>query len=178
MRIKLGNDTEAKKYYVHRVMYQAYYGVDPDSLDVSHLLFCGKTQTAKNINPRFLAAESNDINQGRKLCFQFMDLKAKEFYGLYKSQLRHRRLPGDDLSLELEDNMVGWWDSNVRQKNHACLMIHGGSCEASFTEWEREYQAELLAIPSSSPSNIFPYAGEWKTPDFPGDELGELDLDD
>jgi hypothetical protein len=77
---------------MHSVAYKAFYGINPTDSDVSHTLYLGArtprsviakallllemlTPTDRNINPRRLTSESNEVNRSRMLCAMFMDLQ-------------------------------------------------------------------------------------------------------
>jgi hypothetical protein len=75
----------------------------------------------RNINPRHLVLEPNDINQGRKLCFQYMDeLLFQWSVGVFGSP--------------------GWNDQEMRRfllnSNQACALIHARQrCDCCVELW-------------------------------------------
>jgi hypothetical protein len=75
----------------------------------------------RNINPRHLVQESNEINQGRKLCFQYMDsLVWRWSVGAF--------------------GHPSWSDDDFRrfllESNGPCALLHGRRCDCCIALWE------------------------------------------
>jgi len=60
------------KAIIHRVTHKHHYFQNLQGLEVSHTLYIG-ARTSTNINPLYLVAESNEVNQSRKFCALYFE---------------------------------------------------------------------------------------------------------